>query len=88
MSYKKIRSIPLSEKRQGFIRFCCLTYDDQPKRTQERIRRICREQGDQYEDALFRIMTTTDSIRKIAIDMAISESTLYRLRYKFYTNWF
>lgn len=88
MGFKKLRGVALPEKKQGLVRFVCLNYDDQPKRTQEKIQRLCDECGGAYSAALFEVMTTEKSIRAIALTNFLDESTIYRARARFYMAWY
>ena len=87
MGFKKIRGISLPEEKQGLIRYTCLTYREQPAHIQRKIRRLCQEQGGQYSAALWEVMCTTESATSISMRNHIGESTLYRIRKKFYENW-
>lgn len=87
MTFKKIRSINLPYTRQGYIFFTCQTFYSQPPDTQDKILKLCADTGGDYCDALWLILTTLTSIRRIAIDCNVSERTLYRLRAKFYEKW-
>ena len=88
VAFKKLRGIALPEERQGMIRFTCLTYADQPKHIQEKIRLLCQEAGGPYGAAVWEVMCTQESIISIAMRHHVSESTLYRARKDFYENWF
>lgn len=49
------------------------------------LRRVCEEVGgEDYSRALWRVMTTGDSVRRVAMDCYMSEALLYRLRNKAY----
>lgn len=85
---KKLRGVNVSRNRQGFIRYACLTYDEQPKRMQNKIDRILRQCGGPYAAALREVMCGEDSITAIALRHYVSESTLYRLRKDFYESWY
>lgn len=49
---KKLRGVNVSRNRQGFVRYACLTYDEQPKRMQNKIDRLLRQCGGPYSAAL------------------------------------
>ena len=87
MGFKRLRGVPLPEKRQGLIRYTCLCCDSQPGWVQKKINRLCREVGGEYEAALREVMCTTNSITAISLRHYVSERTLYDLRKKFYTAW-
>ena len=87
MGFKKLCGVPLSEEKQGLIRYTCLTYDEQPKRVQQKIRRLCAECAGVYSAALFDVMCTKKSITAIALAHRVSESQLYRFRQAFYRVW-
>lgn len=86
-SMKKLRGVRVSRNMQGFIRFTCLTYDQQPKWMQNKIDRLLRECGGPYDAALREVMCGEDSITAIALRHFASESSLYRMRKNFYESW-
>lgn len=86
--FKKRRGIKVPYRQQGLIFFTCLTYREQPKRIREKIERLCRETaGEEYFSALFELLTTERSVRSVAMERAVSESQLYKLRKAFYEAW-
>ena len=86
--FKKRRGIKVPYRQQGLIFFTCLTYREQPKCVREKIERLCRETaGEEYSAALFELLTTERSVRSVAVDRAVSESQLYKLRKAFYEAW-
>ena len=88
MTFKKRRGIHLSYKEQGLINFTCLNYSTQPPAIREKIRTMCDEIGGEYSAPLFVILTRDDvSIACAAMEYAVSERTLYRLRKAFYESW-
>ena len=86
--FKKLRGVNLSYERQGFVRFCCLTYDDQPPEVQQRIWGLCMKCGKDYYQALFEFMTMKKSAVSVAAKHFITDMTLYRMRKRFYHAWF
>ncbi len=74
-------------QQQGLIYFTCRTYADQPKDIRDKIDSLCACVGGEYERALFAVLTSPKSIRLIALDEHVSESTLYKLRRRFYESW-
>lgn len=84
---RKLRGVRVSRNRQGFIRYACLTYDEQPKGMRNKIDRLLRECGGSYDAALREVMCGEDSITAIALRHYVSESTLYRMRKNFYESW-
>lgn len=87
MGFKKLRGVNVSRNQQGFIRFACLTYAEQPKKMRDKIDRLLRQCGGPYAAALREVMCSEDSITAIALRHYVSESTLYRLRKEFYESW-
>ena len=87
MSGKKLRGVCVSRNMQGYIRYTCLTYRDQPKHVREKIARLCRECGGEYGAALWELVCTEESAVSIALRHHVSEATLYRARKKFYESW-
>ena len=87
MGFKKIRGIALPEEKQGFIRYTCLTYRDQPQHVQKKIRRLCVEQGGQYSAALWEVVCTRESVVSISMRHHVSETVLYDARKRFFEAW-
>ena len=87
MGFKKLRGVELPEEQQGLIRYTCLNVDRQPKKTREKIQRLCDDVGGAYSAALWEVMCTKKSITAIAQKHFLSETLLYSLRKKFYENW-
>lgn len=85
--FKKLRGIDLSYERQGFTRFTCLTYEEQPQDVKDRILNLCIRCGADKYQALFEFMTTQNSAVYVAGKHYISESSLYNIRRKFYYAW-
>ena len=87
MGFKQLRGVELPEEQQGLIRYTCLNVATRPKRTQEKIQRLCDDVGGAYRAARWEVMCTKKSITAIARTHFLSESTLYRLRKEFYEKW-
>lgn len=88
MIFRKLRGVDLPYREQGMIWFICVNYDKQPKRTKEKILRMCREYGGEHEKALFVLLTRENvSIPWIEQNYYVSARTLYRLRKKFFEAW-
>ena len=87
MSWKKLRGVPLPYEKQVYIRSTCLLWQEQPKRIQTKIRRLCDSCGGAYSAALFAVMCSKKSIVEISVEYAVSESVLYALRRDFYIAW-
>lgn len=87
MAFRKLRSIALTEEKQGYIRFTCLTYREQPERTRQKIDRLCDECGGEYSAALREVMCTRRSMVAISQQYFVSENTLCRARKRFYESW-
>lgn len=87
VSFKKLRGVNLPEEKQGLIRYTCLTYPEQPRWVQNKIERLCAEQGGFYTHALREVMCGTASIASIAQRSHVDEKTLYALRKAFYEAW-
>jgi hypothetical protein len=87
MNFRKLRGVNRSYKEQGEIFFTCLNYAKQPKAVKEKIRKLCKEVGGQYEEALFAMMTRDVSATWIEQHYFVSDSLMYTLRKKFYERW-
>ena len=86
--FKKLKSVKLSYERQGFVRFACLTYDDHSDEMKGKILNLCILCFEEKYQALFELMTTSNSAISIAERHFTSESTLYRARKNFYLAWY
>jgi len=86
--FRKLRGVKLSYEQQGFVRFCCLTYNDQPQEVKDKILNLAIRHGKEKWQALFELMTTRKTAVNISAVHFTSEMTLYRMRVKFYHGWF
>ena len=86
--FRRLKGVNLSYERQGFVRFACLTYEDQSDEIKRKILNLCIRCGADNWQALFEIMTTQKSAVSIAAKHFTSETALYRNRKKFYHAWF
>lgn len=86
--FKKLRGCTLSDTKQMLVRATCLNYGILSCKAQNKITQLCIECAGEYYKALFRVLTTRQSIRSIAIDEHVSESQLYRFRLMFYERFF
>jgi|GEM_PF-343595 len=87
MAFRKLRSVALTEEKQGLIRFTCLTYREQPEWIQQKIDLLCDECGGEYSAALREVMCTRRSMVVISQQYFVSENTLCRARRRFYESW-
>lgn len=85
--FRKMKGLKLPYKQQGLIYFTCLNYENLDEDTQNKIELLCYECAGEYKKALFELVTTCESVTSISLKYYISESTLYRLRNKFYNEW-
>ncbi len=88
--FKYMRSLKLSYERQGEIFFTCLRFKRLCEDEQERIKEICEAcaDGDSYKRrAIMAFMTTTATWQECCMRYHISDSTMARLRKKFYELW-
>ena len=88
VGFKKLRGVDLPEEKQGLVRYICLNSDSQPKRTQDKIKRLCDDVGGAYSAALREVMCGRKSITAISREFFVSESKLYDMRKVFYEKWF
>ena len=86
--FKKLKGVKLSYEQQGFIRFTCLTYHNQPQKIKNKILNLCVETANEKYKALFELMTTPKTVVSISLGHFVSETTLYNLRRKFYHSWY
>ena len=88
MKFRQLRGVNLPYREQGMIWFTCVNYEKQPPHIQEKIRRLCRECGGQYEDALFALLTRENvSVPWLQSEYHVSDEVLYRRRKRFYEAW-
>lgn len=88
--FKYMPSLKQSYERQGEIFFTCRNYRTLAEVDQVRINLICAScaQGDSYKRrAIFSFMTTGASWRECCDKNHISDSTMERLRKRFYELW-
>lgn len=86
MTFKKMRGLDVPYRKQGLIRFVCLDFYNQPPDVRRKISDLCASVGGLYSAALFELMTTENSVRSTALKFHCDETTLYRIRRKFYEN--
>lgn len=86
MAFKYKKSVGGSYRRQGYIYFTSLCYEDLGERRKERIRRLCREVGGEYEQALFEFVTTDTTATAVCMKHHLGRSTLYRMVSEYYKN--
>ena len=80
--YKK--GVKVGYNRQGYIYFTSLLYRELPQEKRNIIDELCKKCGGDYEDALKRYVTTSDSVTKITMECYVSRTHLYRAVKKYY----
>lgn len=85
--FKRLRSVNKSYDEQGAIFFACRNFTRQPKKTQDKIRRLCAAAGPEYAQALLAYLTTDISWERTCMEYGLSQETLTRLRRRFYDAW-
>ena len=80
--FKKIRSLKIPVKRQGFLHYICLGYANLPKEFKELITNTIDEvcKSEQDRKMMREYLFTEKSLIKTAIDNYSSERKIYRLR--------
>ena len=89
--FRKMRGVKVPPDRQGLLFFTCRNYNDLPEYPKSKIDNLCDliSEGEQaYRAALFDMLTTKDSVVSISIKHSVSQSTLYKLRRRFYETWY
>ena len=84
--HRCMRSVPLSYERQRYIRSKSLRYKELPEKEQVEIRRLCREHGGEYCEALMEFVTTDAGATAVCARHYLSRSTLYRRVQMYYEN--
>lgn len=84
MAFKYKKGVGGEYSRQGYIYFTSLCFRDLGERRKERIRRLCREVGGEYERALFEFVTTDTTATAICMKYNLSRSQLYRIVGEYY----
>lgn len=88
MRFRKYRGMSLTYEQQGLVFFICRNYEEQPKKIQEKILRLCQSEGGSNPYALFLLLTTGQSVQSIMEQFKIaSETTMYDARNRFYRAW-
>lgn len=85
--FKMLGSVSKSYEQQGIIFFTCRTFDRQPERVKQKIRKICQEAAGENADALFEFLTTEEDWVTVTMKYYISGATLERARTRFYNFW-
>lgn len=85
--FKMLPSVKKSYEEQGEIFFACRNFARQDERVREKIVTLCREAAGEYAPALFAYLTTGDSWQEVTMRHNISDRTLDRCRWKFYSAW-
>lgn len=78
--------INISYARQGYIYFKSLMYPELPEKEREEIKRLCREYGGEYYEALMGFVTTNAGAEAICSRYYLSRSTLHRVVRRYYEN--
>lgn len=84
MVFRFKQGIKVSYKRQGYIYFTSLRYDELDEDKQRKIRKLCRECGGVHSKALFKAVTTETPDDLICDTHYIGKSTLYRMKREYY----
>ena len=77
-------SLRVSYKRQGYIYFTSLRYDELDEKKKQKIKDLCRECGGEHSKALFKAVTTETSLDYICDTHYVSKATLYRAMREYY----
>jgi len=85
--FKRLKSVEKSTEEQGYIYYCCRTYSRREKRVQQKIDRLCDLAAGEYAAALREFLLTDADWIYICQKHHISESTLDRIRRRFYELW-
>ena len=80
------RSVPVSYERQGYIYFTSRLFAELPPKKQDVIRKLCRDCGGEYCQALFDFVTTNAGAVSVCEAHHLSRSTLERAARKYYKN--
>ena len=85
--FKWLRSVRKSHDEQAMIFYTCATFELQSAATRRKIERLCVKAAAEYSDALLEFLTTKADFRYICTKYAIGDSTLDRVRKRFYELW-
>ena len=85
--FRYLPSVPLSYEQQGEIFFACRNYARQSAQMRSKIDRLITEAGGEHAAALKAYLTTRASWERVTMDYFISNSTLDRIRRRFYELW-
>ncbi len=85
--FKWLRSVGKSFDEQALIYYTCATFESQSTAVRKRIVRLCDRAAGEYAPALLEFLTTKADFRCICVKYAIGDSTLERIRRKFYELW-
>lgn len=76
-----------TNSRIGLIYFTCINYKTMGKCVKQKIVNLCKDVGKEDSEALFKLVTTRQSVVSICLDNYIDKNKLYRLRNEFYKRW-
>lgn len=88
MAFKRMPGVDLPYEKQILIYAMCVNFKIVPKSTQDKIVRLCSRAGRQYAEALFDLVTQSETnVEGIAMKHHMSSSVLYEARKRFYEMW-
>ncbi len=82
--FRKKRSIPVDYDIQGYIYFKSKMFRRLPPEGRAQIRRLCKEAGGEYADAVFEFVTQSSGAAAVSERHHIAEKTLERAVQKYY----
>lgn len=84
MSYRHKKSVKRPEVEQQYIYCVSRLYRRLIPAQQEKIRRLCKEAGGEYADALLALVTDDRTVTSVCMEFHVSEPTMYRVLRKYY----
>lgn len=88
MYFKKMRGVGLSYEDQGYLFFHCKRYCKLTEDEREKIDRLIARIAGPHFMALQDALTGRKSITLAAMDNYIDKTLLYRLRHRFFEEWY
>lgn len=86
-AFRKSPRVSKSYSEQGEIYFICRNYERQTAKTKEHIDALIRHAGGDYAPALKAYLTTDIGYQETCDKYYISQSTLDRIKRRFYESW-
>lgn len=88
-SFRWLRSCSKPKKKQAWIYYTCVNYDEQPQQIRRKIDSLCEQVAGEHADALkdALIHADTKTIEGVAMEHFVSANTIWSARLRFFNEW-